>query len=83
MEIYYAQPEKGKLKTFRRRARKPKTLHPAIGPKQYFIYDGRNSIGTVTEVSGRFIATDADGEVIGRFPTLIAATRALPARRPQ
>jgi len=61
----------------RRKSRKAKTLGPA---RQYFIFNGRNSLGSVTEIDGHFVAFDNDGSRIGRFSTLLGATRALPER---
>ena len=37
---------------------------------------GRTALGTIEQVAGGFVATDASGRVVGTFSTLSAASRA-------
>jgi hypothetical protein len=45
---------------------------------QYTVTDGRNAVGIVEMIDGRYVAFDRDGTLIGRFQTLQHAVRALP-----
>jgi hypothetical protein len=47
---------------------------------QLFVADGRRHAGTVERCSRAYIARDAHGHRIGRFRSLQAAVRAIPAR---
>jgi hypothetical protein len=47
---------------------------------QYAVTDGRPAIGTVEIVDGHFIALDVDGNIVGKFGTLMLAVRVLPGR---
>ena len=50
--------------------------------QQYSVYSGRQLLGTVQQANGCFIATNLDGVILGRFPTPIQASRALPEGEP-
>lgn len=47
-------------------------------PAHFSVTDGRVACGTVDVVDGAFIALDINGAVVGRFPPLRQAVRALP-----
>jgi len=42
----------------------------------YSVTAGRTALGTIEQVAGGFVATDASGRVVGTFSTLSAASRA-------
>src|SRR5258708_28391117 len=42
----------------------------------YSVTAGRTALGTIDQVAGGFVATDASGRVVGTFSTLSAASRA-------
>jgi hypothetical protein len=50
------------------------------GTRIFAVTDGRRAVGIITVIADSLIATDVSGEIIGTFPTLRDATRALPGR---
>jgi hypothetical protein len=42
----------------------------------YSVTAGRTALGTIEQVAGGFVATDASGHVVGTFSTLSGASRA-------
>jgi hypothetical protein len=54
------------------------TRRPAPSSSLKYVCDGQNSVGTVIQVNGGFIAVDLDGAEVGRFKSLREAMRALP-----
>jgi hypothetical protein len=56
--------------------RSPSSLSPL--PPQW-VYDGQHWCGRVEVINGAFVAVDINDIVVGKFETLLQATRALPA----
>jgi hypothetical protein len=50
-----------------------------IPNRQYSISDGRRAVGVVEQSSAGFVAADSRSLIVGKFRTLIEATRSLPA----
>jgi hypothetical protein len=46
------------------------------------VFDGADRVGSLIERAGRFEAFDLAGRRIGSFPTLLAASRAIPRVAP-
>jgi hypothetical protein len=47
----------------------------------FSVADGREAVGRVELIDGSYIAISPTGEIVDKFTTLLAATRALPQRR--
>jgi hypothetical protein len=59
---------------------KRSAFSPQSLPRQVlWTYDGCDLCGRVEVINGVFVAIDIDETIIGRFETLLQATRALPA----
>jgi hypothetical protein len=57
-----------------------KNPHETLNLSQYFVCDGRFSVGIIKPIDNYFVAHDLDGEIVGTFRSLVAAVRALPER---
>ena len=57
---------------------RPSSPTPQLTQHWWSIYIGRDALGTVREVAGSFVATNASGRIIGTFASLREAARALP-----
>jgi hypothetical protein len=59
----------------------PHLSNPSAFGKRLSVSDGRTAVGAIEQSSGGFLAIDIDGQLIGTFQTLTAASRALPTTR--
>jgi hypothetical protein len=59
-------------------------LTPAASPaqaSQFYVTDGRESVGVVVASGKRWKAISPDGKIVGIFKSLCLASRALPIRK--